>query len=79
MINENNFYLNSKKFKKNINKTQNIFQSFKKDFKERYPDAKFFSIRSGRLSPFNKDINNDNDIVDFLYSRNILNKAALYR
>lgn len=56
-----------------------IENEFKKDFKERYPDAKFFSIRSGRLSPFNKDINNDNDIVDFLYSRNILNKAALYR
>ena len=56
-----------------------IENEFKKEFKERYPDAKFFSIRSGRLSPFNKDINNDNDIVDFLYSRNILNKAALYR
>ena len=29
MINKNNFYLNSKKFKKNLNKTQKIFQSFK--------------------------------------------------
>ncbi len=60
-------------------KKMEIENEFRKDFKERYPDAKFFSIRSGRLSPFNKDINNDNDIVDFLYSRNILNKAALYR
>ena len=34
MINKNNFYLNSKKFKKNLNKTQKIFQSFKKDFKD---------------------------------------------
>jgi len=33
MINKNNFHLNSKKFKKNLNKTQNIFQSLKKDFK----------------------------------------------
>ena len=34
MINKNNFYLNSKKFKKNLNKTQKIFKSFKKDFKD---------------------------------------------
>ena len=34
MINKNNFYLNSKKFKKNLNKTQKIFQSFKRDFKD---------------------------------------------
>ena len=32
MINKNNFYLNSKKFKKNLNKTQKIFNEQPKNY-----------------------------------------------
>ena len=62
MINKNNFHLNSKKFKKNLNKTQNIFQSLKKDFK---------GLKIPILNSYQKDY-----VFDF--TQNLINKFSKF-
>ena len=81
MINENNFYLNSKKFKKNINKTQNIFQSFKKDFKEfkipilnSYQKDYIFDFTPNLINKFSKF----NNIVIVGMGGSILGTKSIY-
>ena len=57
---------------------EKLDNQFIENFKQRYPDAKFFVAEGSKIVPYDGDINDNNAIGEFLARKNAINKVSLY-
>jgi hypothetical protein len=57
---------------------EKLDNQFIENFKQRYPDAKFFVAEGSKIVPYDGDINDNDAVGRFLARKNAINKVSLY-